>query len=96
MPRKIGDRNYATYVSYKNFISNKPVHQINNTPWYLKYENKKPAFFLKGGNVFKQMPNVCFKWTAERSDSFDMTGYQLQVKQFLDLTMEEILLNEYR
>ena len=41
MPRKIGDRNYATYVSYKNFSSNKPVHQIDKTPWYLKYENKK-------------------------------------------------------
>ena len=96
MPRKIGDNNFITYVSYNNFTSNKSVHQINKTPWYLKYENTKPAFFLRCGNVFKQMPNVCFKWTAERSDSFDMTGYQLQVKQFFGFTVEEILFNEER
>ena len=55
MPRKDGDKNYANYVGYQAFSSDEPTHRINYTNWYLKWEHKKPAFFLQVEKVFKQI-----------------------------------------
>ena len=59
MGRKQGDNNFANYVGYQAFSSDMPVHQINDTKWWLKIENKIPAFFINAENVFRQMtPNA--------------------------------------
>ena len=39
MTRKTGDINYQNYVGYQAFSSDMPVHQINDTNWFLKFEN---------------------------------------------------------
>ena len=46
MSRKEGDKAYATYVGYQAFSSDMPVHRINLTNWYLKFEDNLPAFFI--------------------------------------------------
>ena len=91
MPRKNGDVNYANYVGYQAFSSDEPTHRINNTNWFLKWENKKPAFFLQAEKVFRQMPFATFRGTAaHKSKEITMYGYAEQVKDYFNLTMEEI------
>ena len=41
MTRKPGDINYENYVGYQAFSSDMPVHRINKSNWYLKFENSK-------------------------------------------------------
>ena len=43
-------KTYCSYMSYQNFSSDEPTYQINNSPWYLKWEKGKPAFFLRMDN----------------------------------------------
>ena len=91
MARKPGDNNFANYVGYQAFSSDEPTHRINNTNWYLKFENNRPGFFLNAEKVFKQMPNITFKMTAEhKSKEQTMAGYADQVKDYFNLTMEDI------
>ena len=90
MTRKSGDVNYQTYVGYQSFSSDMPIHQINDTNWYLKYENKIPAFFINAENVYKQMKPECFYITAERSTTMDMSNWQNQCEDYFGLTMEKI------
>ena len=90
MSRKLGDKSYQTYVSYQAFSSDMPIHQINDTNWYLKYENKIPAFFINAENVYKQMKPECFYITAERSTTMDMSNWQNQCEDYFGLTMEKI------
>jgi len=90
MSRKEGDKAYATYVHYQAFSSDMPVHRINQTNWYLKFEDNLPAFFIKADDVFRQMPPLAFFTTAERSTIFDFTGWQEQTENYFNLTIEEI------
>mgnify|MGYP004463509745 FL=1 len=90
MTRKSGDINYQNYVGYQKFSSDMPVHQINDTNWFLKFENKIPAFFINAENVYKQMKPECFYLTAERSHSMDMSNWQKQCEDYFGLTMEKI------
>ena len=91
MTRKVGDKNFANYVGYQAFSSDEPTHRINNTNWFLKWENKKPSFFLQAEKVFRQMPFATFKGTAaHKSKELTMAGYAEQVKDYFNLTMEEI------
>ena len=91
MTRKIGDKNFANYVGYQSFSSDEPTHRINNTNWFLKWENKKPAFFLQAEKVYRQMPFMTFKGTAShKSKEVTMSGYAEQVKDYFNLTMEKI------
>ena len=90
MSRKLGDKSYQTYVGYQAFSSDMPIHQINDTNWYLKYENKIPAFFINAENVFKQLPPECFYQTAARSHSMNMSNWQKQCEDYFGLTIEEI------
>ena len=91
MPRKDGDKNYANYVGYQAFSSDEPTHRINNTNWFLKWEQDRPGFFLQVEKVFKQMPFLTFKGTAShKSKENSMAGYAEQVKDYFNLTMEEI------
>ena len=90
MSRKSNDTNYLTYVSYQSFSSDMPVHQINDSKWWLKIENKIPAFFINAENVFKQMSPECFLITAERSTTMDMSNWQKQCEDYFGLTLETI------
>tara|TARA_R110002020_G_scaffold131807_1_gene294561 strand:- start:1224 stop:1532 length:309 start_codon:yes stop_codon:yes gene_type:complete len=90
MSRKSGDTNYQNYVGYQSFSSDMPVHQINDTNWYLKIENKIPAFFINAENVFKQMPPECFLLTAEKTTSMNMSNWQNQCEDYFGLTMDKI------
>ena len=91
MSRKEGDKAYATYVHYQAFSSDMPIHRINQTNWYLKFEDNLPAFFIKADDVFRQMPPLAFFTTAERSTIFDFTGWKEQAENYFNLTIEEIL-----
>ena len=90
MGRKLGDKAYESYLHYQAFSSDCPVHQINQTNWYLKFEKNLPAFFIKTDDVFQQMPPLSFFATAERSTLFDFTGWQEQIETYFKLTIEEI------
>ena len=90
MSRKQYDTNYLTYVSYQAFRSDMPVHQINDSKWWLKVENKLPAFFINAEKVFRQMPAECFYITAERSTTMDMSNWQKQCEDYFSKTIEEI------
>ena len=90
MSRKLGDKDYQTYVGYQAFSSDMPVHQINDSIWFLKIENKIPAFFINAENVFKQMSPECFYITAERSTTMNMSNWEKQVEDYFGLTMEKI------
>ena len=90
MTRKAGDKNFANYVGYQAFSSDMPVHQINDTKWWLKIENKIPAFFINAENVFRQMTPECFYITAERSTTMNMSNWQKQCEDYFGLTLETI------
>ena len=96
MSRKLGDKAYESYLNYQAFSSDMPVHQINQTQWYLKFEKNLPAFFHKADDVFQQMPPLSFFATAERYSLrqqptvFDFTGWQEQIETYFKLTIEEI------
>ena len=90
MSRKPNDTNYQTYVGYQAFSSDMPVHQVNDSKWWLKIENKIPAFFINAENVFRQMPPECFYITAERSNTMNMTNWQKQCEDYFGKTIEEI------
>ena len=90
MSRKSGDNNMKTFVGFQAFSSDMPVHQINDSKWFLKIENKIPAFFINAENVFKQLPPECFYITAERSTMMDMSNWQKQCEDYFGLTMEKI------
>ena len=90
MSRKTGDLNFQHYYSYQAFSSDMPVHQINNTNLYLKYEKKIPAFFINAENVFTQIKPECFLITCEKSTTMDTSNYQKQVEDYFGKTMEEI------
>ena len=91
MGRKQGDNNFANYVGYQAFSSDEPTCQVNNTNWYLKFENNKPGFFLNVEKVFKQMSFRTFQVTAKhKSKENSMAGYADLVKNYFNQTMEEI------
>ena len=90
MTRKPGDVNYQNYVGYQAFSSDMPVHQINDTNWYLKFENKIPSFFINAENVYKQIKPECFYITAERSTTMNMSNWKNQCEDYFGLTMEKI------
>ena len=91
MGRKQGDNNFANYVGYQAFSSDEPTLRINETNWYLKFENNRPGFFLNAEKCFKQMPFLTFKGTAShKSKENSMEGYADQVKNYFNQSMEEI------
>jgi hypothetical protein len=90
MSRKKYDKNYQTYVGYQSFSSDCPVHQVNDSKWWLKIENKIPAFFINAENVFRQMPPECFYETAKRSTMMNMDNWQDQCEDYFGLTMDKI------
>ena len=88
-----------TQTNKKNYLRIKTSGQIdfdNQIYLYHLNENGKPGFFINSENIFKQMPNKCFIDTCEKSHSVDMTGYQDQVKQYFNQSMEAICPTEVK
>ena len=85
-----GKTTYDSYFHYQNFSSDEPTARINNSPWYLKYEDGLPAFFFRYENTFKQMSIECFLLNAEQSRQFDMSNWQLQVEGYYQQSITEI------
>ena len=90
MSRRKGDKAYQSYLNYQAFSSDMPTHRINQTNWYLKFENNIPGFFINAENVFRQMPPACFFTTAKGSTLYDFSGWQKQCEEYFNLTIEEI------
>jgi len=90
MTRKPGDINFENYVGYQAFSSDMPVHRINKSNWYLKFEHNLPAFYIGVENVYRQMPPLAFFETADRSTVHDMTGWKEQIEKYFNLTIKEI------
>mgnify|MGYP001158655394 CR=1 FL=1 len=81
---------YDSYFNYQNFSSDEPTHQINNSPWYLKYEEGLPAFFFRYENTFKQMSVECFLVNAAEGRTYDLSNWQQQVEAYFNQPMEDI------
>ena len=81
---------YDSYYHYQNFSSDEPTYQINNSPWYLKYEEGLPAFFFNYENTFKQMSLEAFLVNAERGRVHDLSNWQQQVEAYFNQPMEVI------
>ena len=81
---------YDSYYHYQNFSSDEPTHQINNSPWHLKYEEGIPAFFFLYENTYKQMSLECFLVNAERGRVHDLSNWQQQVEAYFNQSIEDI------
>ena len=80
---------YDSYYHYQNFSSDEPTYQINNSPWYLKYEEGLPAFFLDMRIPLKQMSLEAFLVNAERG-RVRLIQLQQQVEAYFNQPMEVI------
>ena len=45
-------------------------------------KNGRPGYFLKMDDKFQQMPEDCFKATAARSATFDLSNVETQIEDF--------------
>lgn len=58
--------------------------RLDNTAWYIKKRKDKPCYFLNMHTKFQQMPDACFKATAERSPEINVEVIEQEIKQFLE------------
>ena len=85
MTRKSGDINFETYVGYQAFSSDMPIHRINKSNWYLKFEKNIPAFFIGVENVYRQMPPLALCQTdIEQPKSLSSTEQLEQTSSFYE------------
>ncbi len=75
--------------SYSSMMSSKFLDKatgefkhLKKTPWFLKMKNGRPGYFLKMDDKFQQMPEDCFKATAARSATFDLSNVETQIEDF--------------
>ena len=69
----------ANTFLYKNTGA---YEQINESPWYLKVRDGVPGYFLKMDDKFQQMPEDCFKATAARTSTYDLSDVEAQIENF--------------
>ena len=81
---------YDSYFHYQNFSSDEPTARINNSPFYLKYEEGIPAFYFRYDNTFKEISVEAFLTNCEQSRAFDMSNWQSQVENYFNQSMEDI------
>ena len=81
---------YDSYFHYQNFSSDEPTARINNSPFYLKYEEGVPAFYFRYQNTFKEISVEAFLTNCEQSRAFDMSNWQQQVEKYFNLQLEDI------
>ena len=81
---KSGIRNSYSSMMSSKFLDKATgeFKQLNQTPWFLKMKNGRPGYFLKMDDKFQQMPEDCFKATAARSATFDLSNVETQIEDF--------------
>ena len=61
-----------------------PFKRLDNTAWYIKQKDNKPCYFLNMQTKFQQMPDACFKATAERSPDIDVNVINRDIAKFME------------
>ena len=80
---------YCSLQPQKFFDPTTGLYQrLDNTAWYLKKRNGKVGYFLNMHTKFPQMPDACFKATAERTAELNVPAIQSQIKEFMEVTNE--------
>ena len=76
-------KSYSSMMS-SSFLDRKTgdFKQLNQSPWFLKMKNGKPGYFLKMEQKFQQMPEDCFKATAARTATYDLSDVEKQIEKF--------------
>ena len=80
---KRGRKSYSSMMT-SAFLDRKTgdFKQLNQSPWFLKMKNGTPGYFLKMDDKFQQMPDDCFKATAERTSTYDLSDVEAQIEDF--------------
>ena len=80
---KRGRKSYSSMMS-SAFLDRKTgdFKQLNQSPWFLKMKNGTPGYFLKMDDKFQQMPDDCFKATAARTSTYDLSDVEAQIENF--------------
>ena len=80
-----------SYISYdqETFLNTKtgPYQRLDNTAWYLKKKNTNDGeigYFLNMHTKYQQMPDACFKATAERSPDIDVNIINKDIAKFME------------
>jgi len=75
-------------MSKEAFLNPETGHyrRLDNTAWYIKKKDNKACYFLNMQSKFQQMPDACFKITAEKIPSIDFKLIKNEIKQFLEAT----------
>ena len=80
---------YCSLEPQKFFDPTTGIYQrLDNTAWYLKNRNGKVGYFLNMHTKFQQMPDACFKATAERTAELNVPAIRSQIKEFMEVTNE--------
>ena len=73
-------------MSKEQFLdpSTGPYKRLDDTAWYIKNRNGKPCYFLNMHTKYQQMPDACFKATAERSPDIDVNVINRDIAKFME------------
>ena len=58
--------------------------RLDDTAWYIKNRDGKPCYFLNMHTKYQQMPDACFKATAERSPDIDVNIINKDIAKFME------------
>ena len=58
--------------------------RLDDTAWYIKDRDGKPCYFLNMHTKYQQMPDACFKATAERSPDIDVNIINKDIAKFME------------
>ena len=73
-------------MSKEQFLdpSTGPFKRLDDTAWYIKDRDGKPCYFLNMHTKYQQMPDACFKATAERSPDIDVNIINKDIAKFME------------
>ena len=73
-------------MSKEQFLdpSTGPFKRLDDTAWYIKDRDGKPCYFLNMHTKYQQMPDACFKATAERSPDIDVNVINKDIAKFME------------
>ena len=73
-------------MSKEQFLdpSTGPFKRLDDTAWYIKNRDGKPCYFLNMHTKYQQMPDACFKATAERSPDIDVNIINKDIAKFME------------
>ena len=73
-------------MSKEQFLdpSTGPFKRLDDTAWYIKNRDGKPCYFLNMHTKYQQMPDACFKATAERSTDIDVNVINRDIAKFME------------